>query len=93
MKTYTINPYDWFNRRNLPRGFVDACSHSGRCDEDVQIFMHRFDVPNKEYLSDFLSQYGAWDETELKNHEDNKMRLLWLMAGDISDNGEFYYGH
>ena len=92
MKTFTINPHDWFNKRNTPRGFIDACSHSGQCDDDVKSFMNRFDVPDKEYLAKFLSCYGVWDESELENYEDNKMRLLWIMACDISEQKEFYYG-
>ena len=33
----------------------------------------------------FLSGYGAWDDEELADHEENKLRLLWLACGDIDE--------
>lgn len=35
-----------------------------------------------------LQEYGAWDATELADREQNERRILWLAAGDISDNPE-----
>jgi hypothetical protein len=32
-----------------------------------------------------LKEYGAWDATELADHDQNLQRILWLAAGDISD--------
>jgi len=93
MKTFTIKPGDILNKRNTPRGFVSSCSHSGDCQADVESFMNRFVIPNKEYLADYLRDFGAWDDEELKNHEANKMRLLWIASGDIMDQGEFIYSH
>lgn len=34
-------------------------------------------------LASELQEYGAWDETELADHEQNLQRILWLAAGDI----------
>ena len=36
-------------------------------------------------LRDELREYGAWDENELADHDQNLQRLLWLAAGDIVD--------
>jgi hypothetical protein len=33
-----------------------------------------------------LKEYGAWDEIELSNHNDNLKRILWIAAGNITDN-------
>jgi hypothetical protein len=33
-----------------------------------------------------LAEYGAWDEQELADHEQNIQRILWIAAGDIVEN-------
>jgi hypothetical protein len=32
-----------------------------------------------------LKQYGARDEAELADHEQNLQRLLWLAAGSVTE--------
>jgi len=32
-----------------------------------------------------LTEYGAWDEQELADHEANLLRWLWISCGDIID--------
>lgn len=36
-------------------------------------------------LRDELREYGAWDDEQLADHEQNLQRLLWLACGDIVD--------
>lgn len=73
---------------------VAFCSHSGDCEADVRRCMQlpkvkeQLDNMNRESLRKELEEYGAWDDEELDNHEDNKMRILWLAAGDIAE-GKF----
>ena len=38
---------------------------------------------NPVILVDVLREYGAWDDEELADHEQNLQRLLWSLAGDI----------
>lgn len=69
-----------------------ACgSHQGQCDEDVLALSR---VPYIEeqlatidpaLLRDELREYGAWDDEQLADHEQNLQRLLWLACGDIVD--------
>jgi hypothetical protein len=68
-----------------------SCSHSGSCDTDVRALSQ---VPairrqlakiDAALLRNELSEYGAWDDEELTNHEQNLQRLLWTMANDISE--------
>jgi hypothetical protein len=68
---------------------AQSCSHSGSCDDDVRALS---EVPHiaaqlaeidPALLAEELSEYGAWDETELADHDQNLQRLLWSMAGDI----------
>ena len=32
-----------------------------------------------------LSWYGIWNDEELSDHGENKLRLLWLACGDIDE--------
>lgn len=66
-----------------------SASHQGQCDDDVRalskvphIAAQLADI-NPDTLARELKEYGAWDESELADHEQNLQRLLWLAAGDI----------
>lgn len=101
MKTKELNPQAlyWasFNRfeLRLPGQCVIDCSHSGQCDDDVEAWIDRVrkqiasdDFPNKptpELIREELREYGAWDDEELANDEQNFRRIVWLAAGSISD--------
>ena len=80
-----------YKEGSIPQECVDDCSHSGQCINDVEYWVKKlgFDF-NKEQGIDYLKAYGAWDDEQLLNHNDNKERVLWLACGDISDNQEFY---
>jgi hypothetical protein len=39
-----------------------------------------------EALRKELREYGAWDDQELTDHEQNLQRILWIAAGDIVEN-------
>lgn len=83
--------YALFNRFELKITKAHALqgSHQGQCDEDIAELLN---VPairrqlNKipaDMLALELKEYGAWDETELSDHEANKARILWIACGDI----------
>jgi hypothetical protein len=40
---------------------------------------------NPENLRKELKEYGAWDDIDLANHQDNLMRWLWLSCVDIAE--------
>lgn len=68
-----------------------SCSHSGQCDDDVAALRKASYIaeqlanvdPTK--LKDELREYGAWDEGQLVDHEDNLNRILWFACGDLVD--------
>lgn len=41
--------------------------------------------PTQESIVKELSEYGAWDDEELSDHEQNWHRLLWCAANDIAE--------
>jgi len=67
-------------------------SHQGRCDDDIHYLLtleyikKQFDGISADLLVNELSQYGAWDDVELLDHEENKGRFLWLACGAIVEN-------
>lgn len=66
-------------------------SHSGDCEEDVKelalipAIARQLKKLDRALVSSELSEYGAWDETERANHEQNLIRLLWIACGDINE--------
>lgn len=67
------------------------CSHPGPCDNDVKQLSDRPYIKKQiakiapDTLAGELKEYGAWDSEELKDHNQNIQRLLWLASGDIAD--------
>ncbi len=74
--------------------FEDACTpaHQGACDDDVAALRaqpyvkDQLDALDVETVAAEIREYGAWDETELVDHEANLLRLLWIACGDIRGN-------
>lgn len=68
-----------------------SVAHQGQCDEDVLALSK---VPYIErqlgaidpiLLAAELREYGAWDEDELADHQQNLQRILWLACGEIKE--------
>jgi len=70
---------------------AQSASHSGSCDNDVnellqlpKIKRQLAKIPDDKLVKE-LSEYGAWDETELANRQDNESRIVWIAANDITE--------
>jgi len=70
---------------------AQSVSHQGRCDADVADLRT---VPKiKRQLAKLdpiqvahtLRGYGAWDETELADHDANLNRLVWIAGCDLAE--------
>ena len=85
--------YASFNHFELgmTREEAESCSHSGDCMADVVELMKKphikkqLDELDPDKLRKELKEYGAWDNEELKDNEANKKRILWLAAGNITE--------
>ncbi len=81
--------YASFNRFEIEMTKTDASTmyHQGDCDSDVSGALPKFrkqlEKIGNEKIADELKEYGAWDEYELSDHEENFKRILWLAAGNI----------
>lgn len=66
--------------------------HPGQCDASIAglrqqpYIAKQLDAIDPAALRAELCEYGAWDEPELANHDENLSRILWLACGDIVDN-------
>jgi hypothetical protein len=71
-----------------------SASHQGRCDDDVLTLSRdiasQISTIDPADLTRELREYGAWDDTELADHNQNLQRILWLAAGDIVENPQDY---
>lgn len=78
----------------LTLGDAQSCSHSGPCDEDVEYLQRSItdqtDQWDREALAAELKEYGAWDEAELSDHEENVTRMVWLACNDVAENPADY---
>ena len=63
------------------------------CDAQPQIktilykpyIKRQFAVIAPQKIAAELKEYGAWDETELKDTVMNQYRIIWIAAGNIID--------
>ena len=84
---------DWFDSqhirqstRQLPAECVADCSGSGSADSNVEFWLERlqFDAP-AFWLRSYLKEFGAWDASELCDHDANRARTLWIWANNCSE--------
>ena len=74
---------------NITKAQARMASHQGECDDDVETLCN---VPaiarqlaklDPAKVASELREYGAWDNVELADHQQNLRRFVWLAAGDI----------
>ena len=95
--TTKTNPIIWFkgreSTRTLPPECIAECSASGDQYDTVKFWVEKlnFDGPVDQF-KEYLDGFGCWDDEELKNHEENKQRVLWIWANDCYENpGDYDY--
>jgi len=70
---------------------AQAVHHSGDCYPDVCVAVtisyiaSQLDEIGPEAIRAELVEYGAWDEEELKNDDDNRERIVWIVGGNICE--------
>lgn len=68
-----------------------TCSHTGPCDADVLWLSKQPKIGRQLAKLDpgtvrqHLDDYGAWDDADLDDHEQNLRRLLWCACCDIAE--------
>lgn len=70
---------------------AQGAHHQGQCDEDVRALSEEPDIAAQlaaiqpDVLARELREHGAWEDSELADHEQNLQRVLWIAAGDICE--------
>ena len=70
---------------------AQTCFHPGQCDADVLALSREPKIARQlqkldpKLVAECLKEYGAWDEEELADHQQNLQRLLWVAACDIAE--------
>lgn len=81
----------YFNRFQIKMTMAEAKAayHRGMCDDDVEALLRKPHIRNQlekikmEDIQAELKEYGAWDRGELQEFHNNRLRILWIAAGDI----------
>jgi hypothetical protein len=74
----------WLYRADASFGY-----HQGACDAEIAglrqqpYIIKQLAALDAAVLRDELREWGAWDSTELADHDANLSRILWLACGDI----------
>ncbi len=72
-----------------------SCSHQGDCEADckalakVPAIYDQLDAFDPQILALGLAESGAWDDEELSDYQQNKIRVIWLAACDIKEENRF----
>ena len=75
----------------LTKSQARQASHPGPCDRDVLELSRVPEIRRQlakidaETLRQELKEYGAWDADDLADHDQNLQRILWIAAGDITE--------
>jgi hypothetical protein len=77
---------------DLPLDCIMDCSTPGQAADDDVYFWRRdpavakiLDALNSDTVRRGLKGYGAWDEDELADDEQNRHRVLWLACGNFRE--------
>jgi hypothetical protein len=70
---------------------AEGASHPGPCDDDVSALLTmphisaQLDTIGAHSIREELAEYGAWDDAELADDEENRARIVWIAAGNITE--------
>lgn len=63
---------------------VDASPAIHELLQEPQIAVQIENIPASDLAAE-LKEYGAWDEEELKDIDDNRARILWIACGNVRE--------
>ena len=82
---------DGFGTLRIPIQCVTECAGSGDVTGTVMAWAtdRRVDwsQTSPARIRDYLRDYGAWTRSELADELDNRARVLWIVSGNIADEG------
>lgn len=79
----------------LPKVVIEAIPQSGAADDAVRDLRREYNFEcSLQDSIEFLKRYGAWNNEELQDLDDNIDRIIWLACLDCRENNTtwFYMG-
>lgn len=76
---------------SMTRNQARNAAHSGDCTADVKTLAETPAIKRQlkridpDDIRAELKEFGAWDDTELKDNRANALRILWIAAGNIKE--------
>ena len=68
------------------------CGKSGDASQAVDYVISVYSITGDPTVCrGILSQYGAWEDDELLDHDTNLQRLVWLAGCDLEESNELYF--
>jgi hypothetical protein len=74
---------------NITKAVAKECSQSGDNSYNVEYYINlpyykkQLSKIDKDELVKELNDYGAWEDEELTDHNENLKRIFWIKCGDI----------
>lgn len=86
--------FNYIDGIELTANVIRNCAHSGDNEPAVIEAMQLPDVQRElnidpEALRKELREYGAWDDQQLADHDENLKRILWIAIWNIADTPEY----
>ncbi len=76
----------------LPKKIIKGAPSSGDFDDYAEMILGAYDVICSESdAKRALKSYGAWDDSDLRDHSANLKRLLWIAVLDCKDQNVSYW--
>jgi len=76
---------------NITKQDALYASHPGNCDQEVAELVEskkiakQLDRISPESIRKELMEYGAWDDTQLADDAENRLRIVWIACGNIRE--------
>ena len=65
-----------------------ACGQPGEATPAVDYVLETFEIDgNPKDCANYLKPFGAWDDADLKDHQANLRRLVWLTGCSLAEQG------
>lgn len=78
-------------RYDLRQALLD-CGRSGDASEAVDYVIDNFEITgDMDDCAKYLYQYGAWDDEQLQDHNENLRRLVWLTGSAMVEGEEPHF--
>ena len=91
MKTYTYITSMHMLAADITEDQIDSIPKQGQCSKEIAALAKELEpVWDEDKLRKELKECGAWDAEQLSDHDENILRMLWIMVCDIRETPDFY---